>query len=166
MTCTIIDNVIKLKPDSDIEIDIIKQKDESGNEKKICKFGGKCSNDKCDYLHIKQENLELIKEYLYSNKINPNQFIPSILLKKEKIKISDIHVSPIISDKKPKNSSFNKSDFISDLIIIFSELNDPKFFKIIMRNVASNIQDIYAEEPDSEIVKASERIRENLDHFV
>lgn len=166
MTCTIIDNVIKLKPDSDNEIDIVKQKDELGNEKKICKFINKCTNNNCDYLHIKEEHLEIIKECLYSNKINPNQFIPSILLKKEKIKFSDKHIFPIISDKEPKNSSFNKSDFISDLIIIFSELNDPKFFKIIMRNIASNIQDIYAEEPDSEIMKASERIRENLDHFV
>ena len=84
-------------------------------------------------------------------------------------KSNSSHTSQEVCTKICDNNTkkeFNKSDFISDLIIIFSELNDPKFFKIILRNIVLNTRDIYAEEPDSEVMKASERIRKNLDHFV
>ena len=167
MTCELIDDSIRFiyNDEKESTFYIKKQNDDSAeNKNKICKYAGNCTNNNCSYLHFEKEVLDEIKTLLKKKQINPNQFIPSCLLVKNS-KSNSSHTSQEVCTKIYDNNikkEFNKSDFISDLIIIFSELNDPKFFKIILRNIVSNIRDIYAEEPNSEIMKASERILGNL----
>ena len=165
MSCDLIDDFIRYIFDNEKESYIKKQKDDSAeNKNKICKYAGNCTNNNCSYLHFEKEDIYKIRDFLKGKQINPNQFIPSCLLvKNSKSNLS--HTSQEVCTKICDNNTkkeFNKSDFISDLILIFSELNDPKFFKMILRNIVFNIRDIYAEEPDSEIMKASERILGNL----
>ena len=167
MSCDLIGDSIRYIFDDEKEstIYIKRQKDESAeNKNKICKYAGNCTNNNCSYLHIEKQVLDEIKTLLKKIRINPNQFIPSCLLAKNN-KSNTLYASQEDCNKIYDNNikkEFNKSDFISDLILIFSELNDPKFFKMILRNIVFNIRDIYSEEPDSEIMKASERILGNL----
>ena len=164
MSCDLIDDSIRYIFDNEKESTffIKKQKDDSvENKNKICKYAGNCTNNNCSYLHFEKEDIYIIREFLKGKQINPNQFIPSRLLVKDNKSNVSQDVCTKICDNNTKKE-FNKSDFISDLIIIFSELNNPKFFKMILRNIVFNIKDIYAEDPDSEIMNASERILGNL----